>query len=95
MLFNIIEDALKKGIEYGNDCFTANAIKIFILFDELKTLAADKEYSSKYNTFKLRIENLINIPIQDFSQLKLPYYNFTKESVYCEQVKRELRWKAF
>jgi len=93
MLFNIIEDAFQKGVEYGNDCFTANAIKIFILFDELKTLAVNKDFSSRYNILKLRIDNFINLPIQGLSYLKLSYYNFSGEEEYCEQVKNELRLK--
>ena len=93
MLFNIIEDALKKGMEYGNDCFMVNAIKIFILFGELKTLTTHEEYYGRYNAFKSRIENFVNIPIQDFPNLKLPYYYSSAEPKYCEKVKKELRWK--
>ena len=92
MLFRMITNAFQKGEEPGNDCFTANAIKIFILFDELMTLQENSEYKARYDEIKLRIEEAIHCSLQSLSWLKQLPYNFISEKDYCEKIKRELQW---
>lgn len=92
LLLNLIEDAFKKGLESGNDCFTVTAIKIFYLFDELKTLKDKKGYSTRHSDLKLKIGELIPLPIKNFAAFKVSYFSYLPEKEYCEKIKQELDW---